>query len=75
MQTDRGTKPAVDQRLTSGLSADETCSSFLAADQCAVALFPGHALHENGLQRQIGDGTLVSSQEERALFVPLINRG
>ena len=36
---------------------------------------PGHALHEKGLQRQIGDGTLVSSQERRALAVPLINRG
>ena len=35
---------------------------------------PGHALHEEGLQRQIGVGTLVSSQERRALFVPLINR-
>ena len=34
---------------------------------------PGHALHEKGLQRQ-GDGPLVSSQEERALLVPLINR-
>ena len=38
-------------------------------------LFPGHALHEKGLQRQIGVGTLVSSQERRALAVPLINRG
>ena len=37
--------------------------------------FPGHALHEKGLQRQIGVGTLVSSQERRALAVPLINRG
>ena len=36
--------------------------------------FLGHALHEKGLQRQIVDGTLVSSQEERALLVPLINR-
>ena len=35
---------------------------------------PGHALHEKGLQRQIGVGTLVSSQERRALVVPLINR-
>ena len=38
-------------------------------------LVPGHALHEKGLQRQIGVGTLVSSQERRALAVPLINRG
>ena len=35
----------------------------------------GHALHEKGLQRQIGFGTLVvSSQEKRALLAPLINR-
>ena len=37
-------------------------------------LIPGHALHEEGLQRQIGVGTLVSSQERRALFVLLIKR-
>ena len=36
---------------------------------------PGHALHEKGLQRQIGVGPLVGSQEERALLVPLKNRG
>ena len=36
--------------------------------------FPGHALHEESLQRQKGVGPLVSSQEERALAVPLINR-
>ena len=33
-----------------------------------------HALHEKGLQGQIGVGPLVSSQERRALFVPLIKR-
>ena len=38
-------------------------------------LVPGHALHEKGLQRQKGAGPLVSSQEERALAAPLINRG
>ena len=38
-------------------------------------LIPGHALHEKGLQRQIGVGTLVSSQEQIALLVALINRG
>ena len=38
------------------------------------ATIPEHALHEKGLQRQIGVGTLVSSQERRALFVLLINR-
>ena len=42
---------------------------------CLQCYVPGHALHEKGLQRQIGAGTLVSSQERRALFVPLINRG
>ena len=31
-------------------------------------------MHEKGLQRQIGFVTLVSCQERRALFVPLINR-
>ena len=36
---------------------------------------PGHALHEKGLQRQIGVGTLVNSQQRRALAVPVINRG
>ena len=35
---------------------------------------PGHALHEKGLQRQKGDGPLVSSQEHRALLVPRLNR-
>ena len=34
---------------------------------------PGYALHEKGLQGQIDDGPLVSSQEENALLVPLIN--
>ena len=36
---------------------------------------PGHALHEKGLQRQKGAGPLVSSQEQRALLVLVINRG
>ena len=36
---------------------------------------PGHALHEKGLQRQIGVGTLVNSQQRRALAVPVINSG
>ena len=35
---------------------------------------PGHALHEEGLQRQIGVGTQVSSQERRAAVFPRINR-
>ena len=36
---------------------------------------PGHALHEKGLQTVKGIGPLGSSQEERALLAPLINRG
>ena len=36
--------------------------------------FPGHALHEKGLQRQIAVGTLVNSQQRRALAVPVMNR-
>ena len=35
---------------------------------------PGHALHEKGLQRQKGVGPLASSQEQRALLVPQLNR-
>ena len=35
----------------------------------------GHALHKKGLQRQTGVGTLVSSQQRKALAVPLLNRG
>ena len=31
-------------------------------------------MHEKGLQRQIGVGPLVSSQKQRALLVPVINR-
>ena len=38
-------------------------------------LIPGHALHEKGLQRQIAVGTLVNSQQRRALAVPRLNRG
>ena len=34
----------------------------------------GYVLREKGLQRQIDVGALVSSQEQRALAVPLINR-
>ena len=36
--------------------------------------FPGHALHEKGLQGGNSDGLLVSSQEQGALLVPLTNR-
>ena len=47
-------------------------------NDCSVVwksyVFPGHALHEKGLQKQKGVGPLVSSQEQRALLVPRINR-
>ena len=36
--------------------------------------FPGHALHEKRLQRQKGVVLLVSSQEQRAYFVPRIRK-
>ena len=32
-------------------------------------------MHDKGLRRQIGTGTLVSSLERRALVIPRINRG
>ena len=35
---------------------------------------PGHALHEKDLQRRIGTGTLVSSQERRTATFLRINR-
>ena len=43
-------------------------------DYVSNFVIPGHALHEKGLQRQIGVGTLVSSQEQIGLLVALINR-
>ena len=51
------------------LAAEEWTGAFLSLQ----IFFPRHALHEKGLLRQIGVGTLVSCQE-RALAVPLINR-
>ena len=48
---------------------------FVLAKRRSEQLFiPGHALHEKGLQRQIAVGTLVNSQQRRALAVPLVNR-
>ena len=41
----------------------------------AKKINPGHALHEKGSKRQMGVGTLVSSQDRKAPGVPLINRG
>ena len=43
-------------------------------DSTGSLLVPGHALREKSLQKIIGAGTLLSSQERRALAVPLINR-
>ena len=43
--------------------------------EVVVKVVPGHALHEKGLQRQIAVGTLVNSQQRRALAVPRLNRG
>ena len=42
--------------------------------RCVAVSFPEHALHEKGLQRQLGVGTLVSNQGRRALVVPRVNR-
>ena len=39
-----------------------------------LTVIPGHALHANSLQRQIGVGTLVSSQKRRAVVVRQINQ-
>ena len=38
-------------------------------------LIPVQDLHEKGPQRQQGLGTMVNSQQRRALEVPMINRG
>ena len=54
-----------------GLSTWRQCS---ANSRSMPLEIPGHALHEKGLQRQIGVGTLVNSQQRRALAVPVINR-
>ena len=39
-----------------------------------IRQIPGHALHENGLQRQKSVGTLVRNHVRRAAVVPRINR-
>ena len=59
------------------LSAPRTARPRLAAPPCAPTrpardmsgIFPGHALHEKGLQRQKGGVPLVGSQEQRVLLV------
>ena len=66
-------------RLTCGLSAELRplfvlgCLASVPAPAYLsfVNPFPGHALHEKGLQKQKGVGTLVSSQERKAAVVPL----
>ena len=54
--------------------AQPSNSATLPRDIIANRMIPGHALHEKGLQRQIGVGTLVNNQQRRALAVPVINR-
>ena len=72
------------KRLLRGKAASVTrcafsgspCTGTRTREFCGTStLVSGHALHEKGLQRQKGAVPLVGSQEERALLVPLINRG
>ena len=49
-------------------------SAGVVAEEIVRDFIPGHTLHKKGLQGQKSVGTLVSSQERRALVVPLINR-
>ena len=57
-------------------SSRKTCSPESRKSLCMKRIYfvLGHAVHETGLQRQIGVGTPVSSQAKRALAAPLINR-
>ena len=55
-----------------GSSSSGQC--FLGAKACTCVI-PRHLLHERGLQRQYGDCTITSSQERRALWVPVVDRG
>ena len=66
--------PVGDSGVLLGVTAGRQQLFVPAADKCKNHV-PGHALHEKGLQRQVGVGTLVSSQERRALLVARINRG
>ena len=92
METDGGTKPAVDPRFITGLSAvyhrNEKRSLFLAADQWTEAVrvpvnpfrarhvreFPDMPCTKRVYRDTNGLGPLVSSQEQRALLVSVINR-
>ena len=49
--------------LASGRLAD------IQRPETKSSIRPGHALHEKGLQRQIGVGTLVSSQNCRSVSI------
>ena len=49
-------------------------SSDMLLMPCRAERILRHPLHEEGLQRQIGVGTLVSSQERKPLFVSLVKR-
>jgi len=52
-----------------------TMAAGVVAEEIVLeSMIPGHALHEKGLQRQIAVGTLVNSQQRRALAVPRLNR-
>ena len=51
-----------------GMSGNKCCFSRTGNS------IPEHALHEKVLQKRIDGMTLVSSQERRALAVPLLNR-
>ena len=44
-------------------------------DTANKPIIPGHVLHKKGLRGQKGVGPLVSSQKEKELAVPVINRG
>ena len=58
------------------LSCEDQCCIYKkpSIDISVAYFFLGHFLHKNGLQKQTGIVTLVSSQERRALAIPQINR-
>ena len=67
-------RAAVVTRINCGSTADKPVVNRGLCSPIGLHRIPGHALHEKGLQIQIGDGPLVSSQEQRAAVVPQINR-
>ena len=78
-----GTKSPVDNRFVTGTRSALRCwlltsgpTPFCLCEPFSCKAYPGipgHALHEKGLQGQIGVGTLVSNQERRARAVLRIN--